>query len=372
MPPSLHGRWVGEFGQVLSNSRSSPETSGTGSLAFPGARADRPAWGSLRESSRLLRTPLPKCVRPGLSPLAFEDASHIARPVAERLPQGSSKSAPPSTSPPSAFPQTEACFGRTSARGPSCSACTVSHRPDGLRHPEGSQACCILQPTMGFTGFRTCGARARAAWSPPPDAIPSRAFPSTAAKRAVTGSPCPPAVRRVRKPAPTSRLCSAGESVAGTDVSAGPCPMLSWASLLESCDRRHAQARTATGTASMQRPWRPTAGGAETPLPASTRPLLRRPARAPRRVASAAWWWKAAALPAPFSTPPREGRPPSLREDPGNQDPGPSANESAAGVLGAPRHRRAAPSAGAYEANLMGRGRVRRAKVVARLSSPPW
>jgi hypothetical protein len=190
--------------------------------------------------------------------------------------------------------------------------------------------------------------------------------------------PCVPSPTR-RAPLPSSRsedpprlrgLVPRGSPLHGATLLPPTCPRLSWASLLERPRRRSAQARTTDGTATSQGPWRPTVCGTEAPHLAPTRPLRPPPTRAPRRVAQDIGWHRVAALPALLPTPSRVGRPPSLREDP--RHPGQARGSTNRPlVLGAPRHRRVAPSAVDQEANLMGRGRVRRAKVVARLSSPP-
>jgi len=69
---------------------------------------------------------------------------------------------------------------------------------------------------MRFTGFRPPRApRARDTFRDlPSGAPPSRAFPSRGSRARVAASPCPLAVPHPASDGATSRLCSAGESVA--------------------------------------------------------------------------------------------------------------------------------------------------------------
>jgi hypothetical protein len=134
------------------------------------------------------------------------------------------------------LPQAEACFDVTPTRGPTRSAFTVSHRPDGFRHPRTSQACCILQPIMGFTGFKTCPARAHAVSAslpmpcPPEPSPPSQRFrssPTSPAPLPLSGSCDPPRLRG---------LVPRRSPLRYADVAASPRPLLSWASLPKHID----------------------------------------------------------------------------------------------------------------------------------------
>lgn len=115
---------------------------------------------------------------------------------ARRLPQGSSFAAPPSTSP-------TGVHSRAPKR-PSAGRYhpTRSFRPRGfppprrLAPPDGSQACCILLPTMGSTGFQCPGHDVAAA--PPTPLLRCASLQSLAPLR----QPC----ARHRTPLPPRRL----------------------------------------------------------------------------------------------------------------------------------------------------------------------
>lgn len=130
----------------------------------------------------------------------------------------------------------EACFGVTPTRGPTRSVFTVSHRPDGFRHPRGSQACCILQPILGFTEFKVCPVRARTGFDLPPDATPSRAFPSLAAVPVVAGQSFPPAVGESCDPPRLRGIVPQRSPLLGFALPLFRRSVLSWASLLKQLD----------------------------------------------------------------------------------------------------------------------------------------
>jgi hypothetical protein len=91
--------------------------------------------------------------RPDLSSVAFEDASHIARLVTERLPQGSSKTAPPSTYPSGACSDGVASAGPGRCRVRTRSDFVVSRHLAGLRHPRGRGLVASRCRPWGSSGF---------------------------------------------------------------------------------------------------------------------------------------------------------------------------------------------------------------------------
>lgn len=129
----------------------------------------------------------------------------------------------------------------TSAR---CCHAPCLFRPRGLSPPRRVplpgrlQACCILLPTMGFTGFRpapwrvhpvarlhTLGlVRPRRCW-------PSSAFPACAAEVASPPSPCPLAVVRHACRTRPRGLAPHTRPLHPRRVATPLCPMRSWASL---------------------------------------------------------------------------------------------------------------------------------------------
>lgn len=75
-----------------------------------------------------------------------------------------------------------------------------SSRPRRFPPPSDLRACCIPQPTMGFTGFPRPGPHAcdRLRASSPVPTLQSFSLPRSVPR--VTASSCPPAVRRRRRP----------------------------------------------------------------------------------------------------------------------------------------------------------------------------
>jgi hypothetical protein len=150
----------------------------------------------------------------------FTDASRVVRSVTERLPWGFQI-------PPLRRSSPERCLLR--ALPPASARCCHTpcvFRPRGLSPPRRLalsgrvQACCILLPTLGFTGFRPAPRRVHPVARlrplglvPPLRCSPSSAFPACAAE--LTSPPAPAPSSFPDMPAgSTSRPCSAPASVA--------------------------------------------------------------------------------------------------------------------------------------------------------------
>ena len=196
--------------------------------------AGRVAWVAPRGSGP---------ARPSMR-FTFEAASRVARPVARRLLQGCPKISPPSTSSLESTPggagsniAVRACaaFGEVLPSSLARSAHVVSHhrdgfllpRPVGLLHPTADPGVHRVSTwcprSAGHSRLLTDASR------PPelsPPAAPYASSPTRRGHLAVLGE------RPARCwPRSTSWRCSLRASVASADVSAGECPMLSWASL---------------------------------------------------------------------------------------------------------------------------------------------
>lgn len=105
--------------------------------------------------------------------------------------------------------------------------------PCRLAPPEGSRACCIPLPTLGFVGFRTRGTRGLARLpNLPTDVPPSRAYPPATAGLRVTAAPCPPAVHHPGV-ARLRGLDPSGSPWLRAAVAGDTSSRLSWASLLK-------------------------------------------------------------------------------------------------------------------------------------------
>jgi len=84
---------------------------------------------------------------------AIGDASRAARPVAKRLPQGSSKISSPSTWPLVSTPAGRGPLRRDGANHPARSAFVVSHHPDSLLHQWWCELVASHYRPWGSPGF---------------------------------------------------------------------------------------------------------------------------------------------------------------------------------------------------------------------------